>query len=210
LRSFWKKILYSKLMTDKGGSKKKVGLFFGSFNPVHVGHMIIANFMATQTDLDQVWMVVSPHNPLKPKKSLARDHDRLHLVRLAIGDNLHLRASDVEFGLPKPSYTIDTLQYLREKYTDKQFCLIMGGDNLGTLHKWKNYELLLRDYPIYVYQRPTYELGELQDHPNVHIQEAPMLQISASFVRKCLKAGKSVQYMVPDAVFRYLEETPLY
>lgn len=202
--------MYSKLMDNADGKKKKIGLFFGSFNPVHVGHMIIANFMATQTDLDQVWMVVSPHNPLKPKKSLARDHDRLHLVRLAIGDNLRLKASDVEFGLPKPSYTIDTLLYLREKYPDKQFCLIMGGDNLGTLHKWKNYELLLRDYPIYVYQRPSYELGELHDHPNVNIQEAPMLQISASFIRKCLKAGTSVQYMVPDAVFRYLEETPLY
>jgi nicotinate-nucleotide adenylyltransferase len=189
---------------------KKIGLFFGSFNPVHVGHMIIANYMATHTDLDEVWMVVSPHNPLKPKKTLARDHDRLHLVRLAIGDNPHLRASDVEFGLPKPSYTIDTLLYMREKHPGKQFCLIMGGDNLGTLHKWKNYELLLRDYPIYVYQRPSYELGELEGHPNVHIQEAPLLQLSASYIRKCLKEGRSVQYMVPDAVYQYLEETSIY
>lgn len=197
-------------MSKAEGAKPKVGLFFGSFNPVHVGHMIIANFMATQTDMDQVWMVVSPHNPLKPKKTLARDHDRLHLVRLAIGGNLNLRASDVEFNLPKPSYTIDTLSYLREQYPEKQFCLIMGGDNLGTLHKWKNYGLLLRDYPIYVYQRPSYELGELQKHPNVQVQEAPMLRISASFIRRCLKAGKSVQYMVPDAVYQYLEETALY
>lgn len=197
-------------MSKPTDSRPKIGLFFGSFNPVHVGHMIIANYMATQTDLQEVWLVISPHNPLKNKKSLARDHDRLHLVELAIGDNTALRASNVEFSLPKPSYTIDTLSYLREKQPDKQFCLIMGGDNLATIHKWKNYELLLRDYPIYVYQRPSYELGELQGHPNVHIQEAPMLQISASYIRRCLKAGQSVQYMVPDAVFRYLQEVPLY
>ncbi len=197
-------------MSTPTNTKPKIGLFFGSFNPVHVGHMIIANFMATQTELQEVWLVVSPHNPLKNKKSLARDHDRLHLVELAIGDNAALRASNVEFSLPKPSYTIDTLSYLREKHPDKQFCLIMGGDNLATIHKWKNYELLLRDYPIYVYQRPDYEPGGLQEHPNVHIQEAPMLQISASYIRRCLKAGQSVQYMVPDAVFKYLQEVPLY
>lgn len=188
----------------------KVGLFFGSFNPVHVGHMIIANFMATQTDLEEVWMVVSPHNPLKPKKTLARDHDRLHLVRLAIGDNPKLKASDVEFGLPQPSYTVDTLSYLKEKYPNRQFSLIMGGDNLATLHKWKNYELLLRDHEIFVYQRPSHDLGELQQHPSIKIVEAPLMQISASYIRNCLKAGQSVQYLVPDAVYRYLEEVAIY
>jgi nicotinate-nucleotide adenylyltransferase len=191
-------------------SMPKVGLFFGSFNPVHVGHMIIANFMATQTDLEEVWMVVSPHNPLKPKKTLARDHDRLHLVRLAIGDNPKLKASDVEFGLPQPSYTVDTLSYLKEKYTNRQFSLIMGGDNLATLHKWKNYELLLRDHEIFVYQRPSHDLGELQQHPSIKIVEAPLMQISASYIRNCLKAGQSVQYLVPDAVYRYLEEVAIY
>jgi len=195
---------------EGANSDAKVGLFFGSFNPVHVGHMIIANFMATQSELREVWLVVSPHNPLKPKKTLARDYDRLHLVQLAIGDNPRLRASDVEFGLPQPSYTIDTLSYLKEKYPAKQFCLIMGGDNLATLPKWKNYELLLRDHPIYVYQRPRYDLGELQRHPNVAILDAPLLQISASYIRNCLKQGQSVQYLVPDAVFNYLEQTPLY
>ena len=187
-----------------------MGLFFGSFNPVHVGHMIIANFMATQTDLEEIWMVISPHNPLKPKKTLARDHDRLHLVRLAIGDNPKLKASDIEFGLPRPSYTIDTLSYLSEKYPSREFALIMGGDNLATLHKWKNYELLLRDHEIFVYQRPSSDLSNLQQHPSIKIVEAPLMQISASYIRKCLKAGKSVQYLVPDAVYRYLEEVAFY
>lgn len=190
--------------------REKIGLFFGSFNPVHTGHMVIANYMAIHSDLKQVWLVVSPHNPLKQKKSLARDYDRLHLVRLAIGDNTLLRASDIEFGLPKPSYTIDTLTYLKEKYPDKDFVLIMGGDNLGSLHKWKNYELLLRDYEIYVYQRPDYDLGELKDHPSVRIFEAPQMQISSSFIRQCIKEGKSVEYLVPDRVLEYLRVSGLY
>lgn len=189
----------------------RIGLFFGSFNPVHNGHMIIANVMATQTDLDEVWLVVSPHNPLKPRQTLARDYDRLHLVHLAIGDNPHLRASDVEFGLPRPSYTIDTLTHLREKYPQHEFALIMGSDNLQTLPRWKNYELILRDYRIYVYARPGYEGGELATHPHVQIvPDVPLLQLSASYIRQCIKKGYSVQYMVPDAVFRYLEESGLY
>ena len=188
----------------------KIGLFFGSFNPIHIGHLIIANFMATQSDLKEVWLVVSPQNPLKKKSSLANDYDRLNLVRLAIGDNPKLRASDVEFSLPKPSYTIDTLAHLRDKYVEKQFVLIMGGDNLATLHKWKNYELLLRDHEIYVYQRPSYDLGELAAHSNVSIFEAPLMQISASYIRKCLKAGKSVEYLVSEAVFEELEQSGLY
>ncbi|MFN7117839.1 MAG: nicotinate (nicotinamide) nucleotide adenylyltransferase [Saprospiraceae bacterium] len=189
----------------------KIGLFFGSFNPVHVGHMIIGNYMATQTDLQQVWFVVSPQNPLKPKRTLLRDYDRFHLVQLAIGDNLNLRVSDIEFSLPKPSYTIDTLAVLKEKYPDKQFVLIMGGDNLATLPKWKNYELLLKDNEIYVYDRPDYDKGELVTHPNVHIyDEVPMMEISATYIRDCLKNGKSIQYLVPDAVYQYLTHTNLY
>lgn len=189
----------------------KIGLFFGSFNPVHVGHMIIANFMATQTDLQQVWFVVSPQNPLKPKRTLLRDHDRLHLVQLAIGENLNLRASDIEFNLPKPSYTIDTLTVLKEKYPDKKFVLIMGGDNLATFDKWKNYELLLRDYEIYVYDRPEYDKGELANHPHVHIYDAvPMMEISATYIRNCLHNGKSIQYLVPDTVYHYLTNSNLY
>lgn len=188
----------------------KIGLFFGSFNPIHVGHLIIANFMATQTDLDKVWLVVSPQNPLKPKKTLARDHDRLHLARLGIGDNSRLQASNVEFGLPKPSYTVNTLAFLKEKYPEHEFALIMGGDNLASLHLWKNYEQILAGYDIYVYKRPAYELGELAAHPRVRICEAPLLDISATYIRDCLKAGKSVRYLVPDAVWEYLESGSLY
>lgn len=188
----------------------KIGLFFGSFNPVHVGHMVIANFMATQTDLKQVWLVVSPQNPLKQKSTLARDYDRLHLVRLAIGDNLNLRASNIEFDLPKPSYTIDTLTYLKEKYPENDFVLIMGGDNLGTFHKWKNYEQILKNYQIYLYKRPKYELGDLENHPSIRHFEAPMMDISASYIRNCIQSEKSVQYLVPQPVFEYLQSSSLY
>lgn len=188
----------------------KTGLFFGSFNPVHVGHMIIANFMATQTDLSEVWFVVSPQNPFKKKSSLARERDRLHLVRVAIGENLKLRASDIEFDLPQPSYTIDTLTYLIEKFPKKEFALIMGGDNLGSLHKWKNYELILQNHEIYIYKRPNYDLGELANHPKIHHFTAPLLDISATYIRSCIKSGKSIQYLVPEAVFDYLEGSNLY
>lgn len=188
----------------------KIGLFFGSFNPVHVGHLIIANYMATQTDLDKVWLVVSPQNPLKPKKTLARDYDRLHLVRLGIGDNPLLEASNVEFNLPKPSYTVDTLVYLREKHPDREFALIMGGDNLATIHLWKNYETLLANYNVYVYDRPSTDLGAYADHPRVRIFQAPMLDISATYIRECLRTGKSARYLVPDAVFEYLESSNMY
>lgn len=188
----------------------KIGLFFGSFNPVHVGHMIIANYMATQTDLQKVWLVVSPQNPLKQKSTLARDRDRLHLVRLAIGENTLLQATDIEFHLPKPSYTIDTLTYLSEKYPQHEFALIMGGDNLATLHRWKNYEQLLRGYDLYVYKRPTYELGNLATHPRVYLFDAPLMEISATYIRKCLNEAKSIQYLVPDAVYQYLNEVKVY
>ncbi len=188
----------------------KIGLFFGSFNPVHIGHLIIANFMATQTDLDKVWLVVSPQNPLKPKKSLARDHDRLHLVRLGIGDNPYLEASNVEFSLPQPSYTVDTLAHLQEKYPEREFALIMGGDNLASLHLWKNYAHILAHYDIYVYRRPSYDLGELATHPRVRLFEAPLLEISATYLRACLSEGKSVRYLVPEPVWEYLEAGSLY
>ena len=188
----------------------KIGLFFGSFNPVHVGHMIIASYMAEFTDLEQVWLVVSPQNPLKKKQSLAPDYDRLHLAQLAIGDHPKLRASNIEFNLPKPSYTIDTLTYLREKHPEHEFVLIMGGDNIATLDRWKNYELLLRDYRIFVYKRPHYVPGDLAEHPHVELFEAPLLDISATFVRQCIREGRSVRYLVPDAVYAYLETSHLY
>jgi len=172
--------------------------------------MIIANFMSDHTNLDEVWMVVSPHNPHKSKASLANNYDRLHLVNLAIGENTSIRSSNIEFNLPVPSYTIDTLSYLKEKYGDKEFVLIMGGDNIASLHKWKNYEQILAQHQIYVYARPGYELGELASHKKVKIVEAPLLSISASYIRKLIADDKSVRYLVPDAVYAYLEENPLY
>lgn len=191
--------------------QKRIGLFFGSFNPVHTGHMVIANYMATQTELDEVWLIVSPQNPFKKSNSLADQYSRLHLVKLAIGNTPKLRASDIEFKLPKPSYTIDTLAFLREEYPNHQFSLIMGGDNLPTLPKWKNYEIILRDYSIYVYLRPgVKDLGELANHPSVHLQEAPLMQLSATYIRNCIKAGKSIRYLVPGAVADELERSGLY
>ncbi|MFT4686208.1 MAG: nicotinate-nucleotide adenylyltransferase [Neolewinella sp.] len=189
---------------------RKTGLFFGSFNPVHVGHMIIANYMLTRTELDEVWLVVSPQNPFKKAGSLARDHDRLYLVKLAIGDTPGLRASNVEFDMPKPSYTIDTLAVLREKYPDRAFSLIMGGDNLSTLPKWKNVDILLRDYDIHVYNRPGCELGELAEHSRVTLHDAPLMHLSATYIRKAIKEGVSIRYLVPDAVARELEAGGMY
>ncbi|MBT8230010.1 MAG: nicotinate-nucleotide adenylyltransferase [Bacteroidia bacterium] len=188
----------------------KVGLYFGSFNPVHVGHMIIANYMINYTDMDAIWMVLSPHNPLKKKSTLANDYDRLHLLNLAIDDHDKIRSSDIEFGLPRPSYTIDTMTYLEEKYPKHEFCLIMGGDNLSSFHKWKNYELLLKRYSIYIYKRPLFELNELINHPHVHVCEAPLLQISSSTIRQMIRDKKSIRYLVPDKVFEYLRDYPVY
>ncbi len=188
----------------------QVGLYFGSFNPVHVGHMIIANHMVTYCEMDQLWMVVSPHNPHKEKKTLAKDYDRLHLVHLAIAGNPNIQASNIEFELPKPSYTIDTLTYLKEKFPKHEFSLIMGGDNLASFHKWKNYEKILENHKIYVYKRPSYQLGDLESHPQISIVEAPMLDISSSLIRKRIKNGDSIQYLVPHTVFEYIEDYKMY
>ena len=188
----------------------KIGLFFGSFNPIHIGHLIIADYIALYTELSEVWMVVSPHNPLKPKTSLAKDHDRLHLVKIAIEDNPGLKVSNIEFGLPKPSYTIDTLTYLREKHPEKQFCLIMGGDNLESIHKWKNNEKLLRDYDIYVYNRKGYNDFDPTLLSRVTFVDAPLIEISSTMIRNRIAEGKSVRYLVSEPVYAYLEANPLY
>ncbi|MBK8625027.1 MAG: nicotinate-nucleotide adenylyltransferase [Saprospiraceae bacterium] len=189
----------------------KTGLFFGSFNPVHVGHMIIANHIVQYTDLKEVWMVVSPHNPLKNRASLAKDSDRYHLVQLAIGDNPKIKASNIEFSLPAPSYTIDTLTHIKEKYPKREFALIMGGDNLLSIDKWKNYKLLMDNHDIYVYRRPGFQIGIHSSHPRVKIVEnVPMMDISATFIRNAIKEKKSVQYLLPDSVFNYLEGSNIY
>ncbi len=188
----------------------KVGLFFGSFNPVHVGHLIIANYMVEHTDLDRIWMVVSPQNPFKERRTLANDYDRLHLLNLALEGHEKIESSNVEFSMPKPSYTIDTLTYLKEHFPTKTFTLIMGGDNLASFHKWKNYEKILVDHEIYVYKRSTHSDHQFVDHPQVHVHEAPMLNISSSYIRRTIKEGKSIQYLVTDPVFEYLKDNPIY
>jgi len=191
-------------------SAKKTGLFFGSFNPIHVGHLIIANHMVEHTDLDEVWFVISPHNPLKKKSTLLADHHRYAMVNLAVEDNRKLWASNIEFGLSQPSYTVHTLAFLEEKYPEKEFVLIMGGDNLASLHRWKNYEHILENYSIMVYPRPGEVLPDLANHKHVEIVEAPLMQISSSFIRKSIKAGKSVEYILSDKVFKYLTEMHFY
>jgi nicotinate-nucleotide adenylyltransferase len=191
-------------------SAKKTGLFFGSFNPIHVGHLIIANHMVEHTDLDEVWFVISPHNPLKKKSTLLADHHRYAMVNLAVEDNRKLWASNIEFGLSQPSYTVHTLAFLEEKYPEKEFVLIMGGDNLASLHRWKNYEHILENYSIMVYPRPGEKLPELVNHKHVQVVEAPLMQISSSFIRKSIKEGKSVEYILSDRVFKYLSEMHFY
>jgi nicotinate-nucleotide adenylyltransferase len=188
----------------------RIGLFFGSFNPVHSGHMIIAQFMAEFSVLDQVWMVVSPQNPLKPSGSLLQDYQRLHLVELAIDSYRKLKVSKIEFELPRPSYTIHTLAYLREKHPDHDFALIMGADNLETFHKWKNYELILEDHDIFVYPRPGSDGGNLKEHPRVHWTDAPVMEISSTFIRNAIKSRKDVRFMVPEKVWNYIEEMNFY
>jgi nicotinate-nucleotide adenylyltransferase len=178
----------------------KIGLFFGSFNPIHTGHLIIANLMAETTDLKKVWFVVSPQNPLKPSKGLLHEFDRYDMARAAVYDNFKLEVCDVEFNLPKPSYTIHTLVYLQEKHPDKKFVLIMGEDNLASFTKWKNHEMILEHYGLYVYPRPGVQLSDLRSHPNVRFVDAPMLDISATFIRNCIRNKQSIRYLVPDAV----------
>ena len=181
-------------------SAQKIGLFFGSFNPIHVGHLIIGNIMAEYSDLKKVWFVVSPQNPFKPAKSLLHEFDRFDMVRAAIHDNYNLEASDIEFNLPKPNYTIHTLVHLQERYPDKEFRVIMGEDNLESFRKWKNHEIILNNYGLYVYPRPGVQLSELKKHPNVKFIEAPLLDISATYIRDCVRNKKSIRYLVPAAV----------
>lgn len=188
----------------------KVGLFFGSFNPVHIGHMALANYMLAFTDLDKIWFVVSLQNPLKEKKSLLKEHDRLHMLTLAIGDNSKMKASDIEFKLPQPSYTINTLTYLKEKYPTNKYVLILGEDNLENFHKWKNYEEILKQYELYVYPRPSTKGGELLNHKKVKLVDAPLMEISSTMIRNAIKEKKDVRYFVPPATWEYLKEYHFY
>ncbi|MFB5945446.1 nicotinate (nicotinamide) nucleotide adenylyltransferase [Albibacterium profundi] len=188
----------------------KIGLFFGSFNPIHIGHLIIANYMANHTDLDEVWLMVSPHNPLKKKSNLANMYDRLEMVNLAIQDTENIKSSDIEFRLNQPSYTIDTLIHLQERYPSKEFILIMGSDNLVSLKKWKNYEVILRDYKIFVYPRPGYQDEEMSMHPSITITDTPLMELSSTFIRKSIANDKSVKFFIPDAVANFIDSKGLY
>jgi nicotinate-nucleotide adenylyltransferase len=194
----------------------KIGLYFGSFNPVHIGHMAIAGYMTEFADLDQVWFVVSPQNPLKKKETLLANHQRVYLAQLAIGDNNKLKTSEIELKLPVPSYTIDTLTYLNEKFPKHQFCLIMGEDNLHTLHKWKNAEDLVSKYPIYVYPRHDSEkpvsllLDRILQAADIHHVDAPLMEISGTFIRDGIRSGKDMSYFLPQAVWKYIREMHFY
>ena len=188
----------------------KITLYFGSFNPVHTGHMIIANHLLNVTETDQVWLVISPQNPFKKQQQLADSYDRLHLAELAIGDHERIRTNSIEFELPRPSYTIDTLTYLSEQYPEHDFALLVGSDNLPTFHKWKNYEMILSHYTLYVYQRPGNVTDLYSEYPNVHFLEGPLLDISASFIRQSIRAGHDIRYLVPDAVYHYLNQSDMY
>lgn len=190
--------------------KTKIGLYFGSFNPIHIGHLIIANHLLQFTELSQIWFVVSPHNPLKEKNTLLADHHRLAMVKIAIDDNPNFRVTDIEFTMPKPSYTINTLAYLSDKYPNKEFSLIMGADNLATFDKWKNYDVILQHYQIYVYPRMNEKPTKFIELNNIHITKAPIIEISSSYIRQCIKEKKEVKYLLPENVYNYINEMMFY
>ena len=188
----------------------KIGLFFGSFNPIHIGHLAIANYMVEYTDLDKVWFVVSPHNPLKKKNTLLADHHRLQMVHAAIEDDNRFKASDIEFKLPQPSYTIDTLTYLHEKYPETEFVVIMGSDGLATFEKWKNYQELIEHYQRYVYPRPGTDPDLLKTLENGKVVDAPLMDICSTFIRESVAKKKDVRYFLPDKVWQYICEMHFY
>jgi nicotinate-nucleotide adenylyltransferase len=200
----------------------KIGLYFGTFNPIHVGHLIIANHMAEHSDLEQIWMVVTPHNPLKQKNTLLDDYHRLHLVRLATEDYPKIKPSDIEFKLPQPNYTVNTLAYLMEKYPQHEFSLIMGEDNLKSFHKWKNYEYILQNHDLYIYPRISEEADpslegelakqnmELKNHPRIHKIDAPVVEISSTFIREGIKNKKNIRPLLPHNVWEYVDHNNFY
>ena len=190
----------------------KIGLYFGTFNPIHIGHLTIANHLAEHSDLDQIWFVVTPQSPFKKKSSLLDNYQRLEMVFQATKDYDKLRPSDIEFGLKQPNYTIDTLVYLEEKHPNHTFSLIMGEDNLKGFHKWKNYELILENYNIYVYPRISEGKTDTQfkDHPKIHHVAAPIMEISSTFIRNSIKDGKNIRPLLPYAVWEYIDEMNFY
>jgi nicotinate-nucleotide adenylyltransferase len=188
----------------------KIGLFFGSFNPIHIGHLAIANYIVEYTDIDKLWFVVSPHNPLKQKKNLLNDYQRLEMVNRAIFDDLRFKACDIEFKLPRPSYTINTLTYLKEKYPDHEFLLIIGSDNYANLEKWKNYEILLSEYHFIIYPRPDFTIENIYRKGSFTIVDAPLIEISSTFIRKALSEKRDIRHFLHPEVFKYIDEMGFY
>lgn len=189
---------------------KKTGLFFGSFNPIHMGHLVIAQSMLEEANLEEVWFVVSPQNPFKETQSLLQDTHRLRMVELSIKGNPHLRACDIEFHLPTPSYTATTLRELAHAYPEKDFCIIMGSDNLSNFHRWRESQFIINNYELFVYPRPNHCNPEWIDHPRVHLVEVPMLDISSTYIRGKIARGKNIQYLVPEAVMDYIADNNFY
>jgi nicotinate-nucleotide adenylyltransferase len=185
-------------------------LYFGSFNPIHIGHLMIAGYIAEHSDLKEIWFVISPQNPLKEKNSLLTDYHRLALVNVSIENDPRFKSCDIEFKLPQPSYTIDTLTYLQEKYPQKEFSLIMGADNLENIHKWKNFGQIIQYYSIYVYPRPGFDGGKFKDHEKVFWVNAPLMEISSSFLRNAIKEKKNMNYFLPEKVYKYILEMHFY
>lgn len=188
----------------------KTGLYFGTFNPIHIGHLIIAEYLVENTDLKEIWFVLSPSNPLKKKASLLPELNRLYMVNVAIEDDPRFRSSDIEFKLPYPSYTATTLTYLQELYPKKEFAVIMGEDNLENIEKWKNYEFILENFPLYVYPRDGYDGGKFKNHPSVTLVDAPKMEISATMIRESIKAGKNVRYLLLPKVQHYIDDMNFY
>ncbi len=187
-----------------------VGLFFGSFNPIHVGHLAIANYMLVYTEMQQLWFVISPHNPFKKQQTLLSESNRLHLVNLAIEGHMQYKASDIEFKMPRPSYTIDTLVRLSEKYPQNNFSLIMGSDNLDSFRKWKNSEAIVANYHRYIYPRPGTPQRLLENIPNATLVNAPLMDVSSSFVRQAIGEGRDVPFFLPAAVYQYIKDMHFY
>ena len=187
-----------------------IALYFGSFNPIHIGHLIIANSVLLEKEIDQVWFVVSPQNPFKKSENLLPEQQRYYLTQIATDDNPKFRVSNIEFSMPKPSYTIDTLNYLSEKYPTKKFAILIGGDNLTHFHKWKNYEQILERYLVYVYRRPLAELPPMALHPHVRMLDVPMMDISSTLIRERIQKNASIRYLVPDNVIDEIEKGRFY
>jgi len=187
----------------------KIGLYFGSFNPIHIGHLIIANHVLNETEIEKIWFIISPQNPFKEIKTLLSEFDRLHLLRLAVQDDNRMKCSDIEFNLPKPSYTSNTMTFLSEKYPEHKFFIIMGSDSYQNIDKWKNFETIISNYLIYVYKRQGHEIEKSFNKKPI-ILNAPIIQISSSQIRELIKTGKSIRYLVPEIVREEIETRKFY